>query len=91
MQKKKHKHIVNEKAPRPPKGGGQPAVINSADKILYAKLKDKAEEMRNNPTETEEIMWEVLQDKKLGVKFRRQHIIDKFIVDFYCVEKALSC
>ena len=34
-------------------------------------------------------MWQELRAKKLGVKFRRQHLIDQFIVDFYCVELGL--
>jgi very-short-patch-repair endonuclease len=45
--------------------------------------------MRKNPTPTERIIWEQVKTMKLGVKFRRQHIIDKYIVDFACVEKKL--
>ena len=41
--------------------------------------------MRNNPTEAEALLWECLRKKQLfGFKFRRQHIIKIFIVDFYC-------
>ena len=48
-----------------------------------------AREMRNNPTPTEALLWERLRRKQLGVRFRRQHSIDRFIVDFYCAEAAL--
>lgn len=45
----------------------------------------KAEEFRISMTKAEKILWEVLRNKKLdGLKFRRQHPISRFIVDFYC-------
>lgn len=44
-----------------------------------------AEELRKRMTEAETILWEALRNKKLsGLKFRRQHPIGRFIVDFYC-------
>lgn len=49
---------------------------------------------RNNreaPTPAEAMLWEVLRDKKLeGHKFRRQHPIGKFILDFYCHRSKLA-
>lgn len=45
--------------------------------------------MRKNPTETEDLIWQEIRNKKLDVKFRRQHIIDKYIVDFACIEKSI--
>jgi len=45
--------------------------------------------MRNNSTHAEALLWEKLRNKELGVKFRQQHIINKFIVDFCSIEKAL--
>lgn len=50
---------------------------------------DKAKEMRHNPTETEEIVWQRLRNKQTGFKFRRQHPVGKFIPDFVCIEKQL--
>ena len=44
---------------------------------------------RNNPTEAEYYLWFQLREKKLGVKFRRQTIINRYIVDFLCYEKKL--
>ena len=45
--------------------------------------------MRNNPTEAEAVLWKCLRNKELGIKFRRQHIIDEFIVDFVNLETGL--
>ena len=40
--------------------------------------------LRENMTEAEKMLWERLNKSQLGVRFRRQHPIDIFIVDFYC-------
>ena len=46
--------------------------------------------LRKNMTLTELILWKKLKDRKVfKVKFRRQHPIDIFIVDFYCHELKL--
>jgi len=47
-------------------------------------LIDERRYLRNNPTKEERILWEYIRNKKLGSKFRRQHSIDDYIVDFYC-------
>jgi cyclase len=45
----------------------------------------KAEELRLRMTKAETVLWESLRNKRLrGLKFRRQHPIGRFIVDFYC-------
>ena len=89
------------KAPRPPKGGDnpfyskdeeivkKPSVLHSADPALYRQLEEKAKEMRAKPTEAEQRLWEKLRNKQIGIKFRQQHVINKFIVDFCSIEKAL--
>ncbi len=48
-----------------------------------------AKEMRKNPTESEKILWEQLKNKNLDYKFRQQHLIDDYIVDFVCLSKEL--
>ncbi len=61
-----------------------------ADPFTYRILKEYSKNMRNNPTKSESIIWELLKDKKLeGFKFRRQHIIGQFIVDFVCLKQNL--
>ena len=50
-----------------------------------------AREFRKKPTESERIMWERLRRNNfLGLNFRRQHIIDGYIVDFYCHKLKLA-
>lgn len=52
-------------------------------------MKDRRKELRKNPTPQEKKLWWYLKDERLGVKFRRQHSISGYIVDFYCKEKRL--
>ena len=52
-------------------------------------LLEKAKEMRANPTPAEAILWKYLKGKKLKSKFRQQHLINDFIVDFVCLSKKL--
>jgi len=60
------------------------------DTTSRGKLYRNAQMRRLNPTEAEELLWERLQSKRLyGLKFRRQHPLRKYIVDFYCHEKRL--
>ncbi|MBI1908439.1 endonuclease domain-containing protein [Candidatus Uhrbacteria bacterium] len=53
-------------------------------------LKDRRKELRHSMTPAECALWELLKNRKFGdLKFRRQHGIDNFIVDFYCDEHKL--
>lgn len=45
---------------------------------------EKAKILRQNLTNTEKMLWNELKNKKLNVKFRRQHPISHYVVDFYC-------
>jgi imidazole glycerol-phosphate synthase subunit HisF len=50
-----------------------------------------AKALRNNLTEAEEKLWNVLSNKKfMGLKFRRQHPVGGFILDFYCHSLKLA-
>lgn len=44
----------------------------------------KARTLRREYTEAEKILWEELRGYKLGIKWRRQHPMDMYILDFYC-------
>ena len=55
----------------------------------YNLLKDLKNQNIKNSTPTEKILWECLRNTNLNYKFRRQHVIDIFIVDFICIEKKL--
>ena len=73
--------------PRPlPEGKG----VRTADPMMYKLLKEQAERMRKNPTEAERILWNALKTNATGLHFRRQHIIQDFIVDFFCYDKMLT-
>ena len=52
---------------------------------IYALLKENAQKQKRFPTEAEKCLWEMLRAKKMGHRFRRQHIIGDFIVDFICL------
>ena len=50
-----------------------------------------ARQLRRWSTETERKIWEALRDRKfLGLKFRRQHVIEGFTVDFFCHKLKLA-
>ena len=52
--------------------------------------KDFRRKLRKNMTDAERILWNVIRNRKLeGKKFRRQHSIDRFTVDFLCFEENL--
>lgn len=53
------------------------------------RLFDRRKELRTNQTPQEEKIWWYLKDKRLGCKFRRQHSVGGYILDFYCKEKRL--
>ncbi len=58
-------------------------------KLDWTTLISNAKQNRAEQTETEKIIWHHIRANKLGIKFRRQHPIDKYIVDFVCIEKRL--
>jgi very-short-patch-repair endonuclease len=47
------------------------------------------EELRREMTPAEKILWEELRANKLGVHFRRQQVIQGFVIDFYCHKAEL--
>jgi very-short-patch-repair endonuclease len=57
---------------------------------LWEMLKPLARQKRHKPTPAEKYLWSYLRNRQVkGAKFRRQHAIDRFIVDFYCAEARL--
>ena len=49
---------------------------------LDPELREKARYLRSNMTNAEWKLWNRLKNRQLGVKFRRQHPIGPYIVDF---------
>jgi len=62
------------------------------EKIFNKKsLKDFRKELRTNLTSAETVMWTALQKNQLeNRKFRRQHSIGNYIVDFYCPSEKMA-
>ena len=59
----------------------------------YDDISDKswknARGMRREQTPAERKLWRKLRNDQLGVNFRRQHPIGKYIVDFVCLQTKL--
>jgi very-short-patch-repair endonuclease len=54
-------------------------------------IRQRARELRHEQTPAERRLWQILRGRSLGgYKFRRQHPIDSYIIDFYC-PKAKLC
>jgi len=62
--------------------------IIPGQKVAKEKL-NRARELRRDMTPAENILWQELRANKLGVHFRRQQVIEGFIVDFYCHKVGL--
>ena len=57
---------------------------------MDAQLLEFAKVMRSNATDAENLMWQLLRNKYfMNLKFRRQHVIAPYIVDFFCHEIGL--
>ncbi len=51
--------------------------------------KRKRRNLRNRATVAERILWQKIRNSQIGYKFRRQHGIKQYIVDFYCPKLKL--
>lgn len=61
----------------------------NANPLYYARLKERAKEMRSHPTEAEAVLRDYVRANNLGHKFLYQYIIGQFIVDFLCPDCKL--
>ncbi len=70
------------------RGGVDVTIIDKSKAVKYNK--GIARHLRKNLTYGEKILWKILRNKNVkGLRFRRQHPIDNYIVDFYCKEKSI--
>ncbi|MDY6867497.1 MAG: endonuclease domain-containing protein [Chloroflexota bacterium] len=54
-------------------------------------IRNRARDLRKKQTPAESLLWSKLRSRQLsGFKFRRQHPIDNYILDFYCSEAHLA-
>ena len=51
---------------------------------------DRARLLRKQMTPPERRLWNVLKDRPEGLKFRRQHPLGPYVLDFFCHEAALA-
>ena len=72
-------------------GGPRPRVsVDGRVRELRKTLRQRAKEMRLNPTPAERRLWSMLRDRRMPFfKFKRQFVIDPYIVDFICLERRL--
>ncbi|HEY3500713.1 MAG TPA: endonuclease domain-containing protein [Polyangiaceae bacterium] len=49
-----------------------------------------ARKLRSRPTRAERLLWEAIRKDVLGYRFRRQHVIRGYIVDFWCPSAAVA-
>jgi very-short-patch-repair endonuclease len=59
-------------------------------KSASERMRAQARELRKNATGPERALWGLLRDRRLcGAKFRRQHAVGPYVVDFYCPVRRL--
>jgi len=57
----------------------------TSDPFFYGILKQYANVNRYHQTDAEQLLWFHLSENKLGLHFRRQHVIGCYIADFVCL------
>ena len=79
--------------PSPAGGGGAGGEGKTATppKPVPADLLAHARDQRSHQTDAEQLLWGILRANRfLGLKFRRQHPVGQYILDFYCDELKLA-
>jgi very-short-patch-repair endonuclease len=55
-----------------------------------ADFQERARDLRHNLTNGEQLLWSKLRAHRMhGFKFRRQHVLGSYIVDFVCLKSRL--
>ncbi len=58
---------------------------------MPAELLEFVRNLRSEQTDAEKLLWSLLRDRRLADrKFRRQHPVDPYVLDFYCHEETLA-
>lgn len=67
------------------RGRGEGKMGVPSDILQYAK------KLRGTQTDAENLLWYLLRNRRFcGFKFRRQHPVGGYIIDFYCHEARLA-
>ncbi len=85
------KYILKESLtpdPSPSERGGTER-FQYSNPDVYSILKANAVENRKTMTDSENVLWNKIRNNQLGIKFRRQHAIGDYIVDFISIENHL--
>ncbi|WP_457673787.1 DUF559 domain-containing protein [Thiolapillus sp.] len=70
---------------------GRGVGVREKKKKLPQDLLDFARNLRKNQTDAEQFLWQLLRGRRfLGLKFRRQHPVKPYVLDFYCHELKLA-
>jgi phosphoglucomutase/phosphomannomutase len=65
--------------------------LSAGKPLLSADVLEFARSLRKNQTDAEKLLWEILRDRRLGgFKFRRQHPLASYFLDFYCDEQKFA-
>ena len=87
MNDGKYGHLDNDKRDE---NGGLGWAQTHTDRSVYQDIKQRAHIMRQNPTAAEDSLWQRVRRRQIcGCQFRRQHVVGRFIVDFFCAEARL--
>ena len=88
-EKAQHKKSSSPDEGRWSKTGGVKQAYNQISNLPH--LKTFRKELRSNLTPAEATLWKMLQGKQLdGRKFRRQHSVGNYILDFYCPSEQIA-
>lgn len=91
-----HSDLTPNPSPAGEGNSGEDSIQRSYDKTFtttkesWRATKELARDNRKNSTKEEDLLWQKLRGSKLGIEFRRQHIIDGFILDFFNTQKGLA-
>ncbi len=82
---KLHSDLTPNPSPKVERG----AALVPKYKVSHPVQYELAKSMRKDYTKTENKLWQELRNNQLGVKFRRQHPIESYIVDFVSLQNSL--
>ena len=74
-----------------PMGEGRKGPLHYRGGFDFSGLVERARELRQKKTPAENLLWELVRDRRfLELKFRRQHQLGDYILDFYCDERRCA-
>ncbi len=79
------------KSPSPSGRGGRGEGKEDKKTPIPDDLLENARKLRQNQTDAEQLLWSLLRNRRFAdKKFRRQHPVGRYILDFYCHELKLA-